>query len=27
VLILDASGLTDGAERTRTLWTAGWEAK
>ena len=27
VLILDASGLTDGTERTRTLWTAGWEAK
>ncbi len=27
VLLLDASGLTDGAERTRTVWTADWEAR
>lgn len=27
VLLIDASGLTDGAERTRTLWTSDWEAR
>jgi len=27
IMLLDPSGIIDGAERSRTIWTAGWEAR